>query len=136
MTAGGCRRTGNPLRILVRNKGSLGNETKVVYLTPSTERLLHTYIRTDRARIDPLGRKRLAELDDRDPILLARAGAAYTTSAFRYDWRQLLNCVLPHLTKRGGRPTRLTPHMVARVRSAVEPDTLSTRRNSPQFWLG
>jgi hypothetical protein len=112
LTAGGCRRTGNPLRILVRNKGSLGNETKVLYLTPSTERLLHKYIRTDRARIDPLGRKRLAELDDRDPIFLARAGGAYTGDAFRYHWRQLLDRVMPHMTKRGGRPTRLTPHMV------------------------
>jgi hypothetical protein len=112
LSAGGCRRTGNPLRILVRNKGSLGNETKVLYLTPSTERLLHKYIRTDRARIDPLGRKRLAELDDRDPIFLARAGGAYTTDAFRYHWRQLLDRVLPHMTIQSGRPTRLTPHIV------------------------
>ena len=40
LIAGGCRRSGNRLRVLVRNKGRLGNETKLLYLTSSTERLL------------------------------------------------------------------------------------------------
>jgi hypothetical protein len=47
LSAGGCRRAGHPLRVLVRNKGSFGHETKVLYLTPSTEHLLHRYIHAD-----------------------------------------------------------------------------------------
>jgi hypothetical protein len=100
------------LRVLVRNKGSLGHETKVLYLTPSTERLLHIYIRTERARLDALGRKRLAELDDADPIFLTRGGRPYTSPAFRYHWRRLAGRVQPQPARPARPLTRLAPHMV------------------------
>jgi Phage integrase family len=112
LTAGGCRRTGHALRVLVRNKGSLGRETKLLYLTPSTERLLHAYIRTERARIDPRGRQRLAELDDADPIFLTRRGRPYTSAAFRYHWHRLVHRVRPRSAAPGRPLATLTPHMV------------------------
>jgi hypothetical protein len=112
LTAGGYRRTGHALRVLVRNKGSLGRETKLLYLTPSTEHLLHTYIRTERACIDPRGRKRLAELDDADPIFLTRRGRPYTSAAFRYHWRRLVYRIRPRLALPGRPLATFTPHTV------------------------
>jgi hypothetical protein len=112
LTVGGYRRAGHPQRVLARNKGSLGKETKLLYLTPSTERLLHHYIRTERARVDVRGRRRLAELDDADPIFLTRGGRAYTSAAFRYHWRRLLARARQQHAQSGEVAAALTPHAI------------------------
>jgi site-specific recombinase XerD len=70
MTAGGYRTAQHAGRALVKNKGSHGREEKTIYFTPSLERHLLSYIRTERATYDPQGRKRLEDLDDGDPLFL------------------------------------------------------------------
>src|SRR5260221_164274 len=57
MTAGGYRAARHAGRALVKNKGSRGREEKTIYFTPSLERHLLSYIRTERAQYDPRGRK-------------------------------------------------------------------------------
>jgi Phage integrase family len=89
MTVGGYRHAQHAGRALVKNKGSRGREEKTIYFTPTIDRLLHQYIRTERARYDPQGRKRLEELDDVDPLFLTRTGKPYTRSTFYYHWKKL-----------------------------------------------
>jgi hypothetical protein len=64
MTAGGYRAARHGGRTLVKNKGSRGCEVKTIHFTASVERLLLYYIRTERAKYDPQGRKRLEDLGD------------------------------------------------------------------------
>lgn len=89
MTVGGYRHARHAGRALVKNKGSRGREEKTIYFTTTLDRLLSQYIRTERARFDPQGRKRLEELDDTDPLFLTRTGKPYTRSAFYYHWKKL-----------------------------------------------
>lgn len=89
MTAGGYRNAQRAGRALVKNKGSRGCEEKTIYFTHSVERHLLDYIRTERARYDPLKRKRLEELDDGDPLFLTRTGKPYSRSAFYHHWNKL-----------------------------------------------
>src|SRR5260370_34112930 len=89
MTVGGWRATRRTGHALVKNKGSRGREEKTIYFTPAIERHLQQYVRTERARYDPQGRKRLDELDDRDPLFLTRTGNPYSRSAFYHTWKRL-----------------------------------------------
>ncbi len=89
MTAGGYRAARHPRRAMVVNKGSRGREDKEVFFSATAEALLAAYIRTERAQADPHGRRYLVDLDDRAPLFLTRAGAAYTPDAFRYHWAAL-----------------------------------------------
>ena len=89
MTVGGWRATCRTGHALVKNKGSRGREEKTIYFTPTIERHLQQYVRTERARYDPQGRKRLDELDDRDPLFLTRTGKPYSRSAFYHNWKRL-----------------------------------------------
>ena len=83
LTVGGLRRAGHPLTAMVRSKGSGGREVKEIILTAETEQALQRYIRTDRSRLDPLGRTKLAQLGNDDPVFLARGGRAISAGAFR-----------------------------------------------------
>ena len=89
MTAGGYRSACHAGRALVKNKGSQGREEKTIYFTQTIDQHLRHYIQTERARHDPQGRKRLEDLDDRDPLFLTRTGKPYTRSAFYYNWKKL-----------------------------------------------
>lgn len=89
MTVGGYRNARYAGRALVKNKGSRGREEKVIHFTQTIERLIKRYIRTERARYDPCGRKRLEELDDCDPLFLTRTGKPYSRSAFYHHWNRL-----------------------------------------------
>ncbi len=89
MTVGGYRNARKAGRALVKNKGSRGREEKTIYFTPTIERLLQQYIRTERARYDPQGRKGLEDLDDRDSLFLTRTGKPYSRSAFYHHWKRL-----------------------------------------------
>ena len=86
---GGYRSARHEGRALVKNKGSRGREEKMIYFTSTVERLLQQYIRTERAKYDPQGIKRLEELDDRAPLFLTRTGKPYTRSAFYHHWKKL-----------------------------------------------
>jgi integrase len=89
MTVGGHRNAHHAGRALVKNKGSRGREEKMIHFTPTVERRLQEYIRTERAKYDPQGRKCLEELDDRDPLFLTRTGKPYSRSAFYHHWKRL-----------------------------------------------
>ncbi|SRR6266487_1078005 len=90
LTAGGYRQAGLACQAYVVNKGSYGRETKRIYFTEAIDCALITYIRTERAACDCLGRKRLDELEDADPIFLNDLGKSYLPDAFRYHWRKLM----------------------------------------------
>ena len=96
LTAGGYRKESNVERALVTNKGSRGREEKTIYFTETITTALHKYIRTERARHDPSGRKRLAELEDTDPIFLTERGTPYAREAFYYHWNKLFKNAQAH----------------------------------------
>ena len=74
LTAGGYRKAKHACRAKVTDKGSCGREEKTIYFTPAIERALIQYIRTERARHDPRGRKRIDQLADNEPLFLTRRG--------------------------------------------------------------
>jgi hypothetical protein len=90
MTVGGYRKAKDPYQAYVTNKGSCGREEKLIRFTPTVEAALLRYVRTERARYDKEGRKRLAELDDTDPLFLTRRQTPYNRQAFYHHWRHLL----------------------------------------------
>jgi integrase len=104
MTAGGYRKAPDPLQAFVVNKGSLGREEKRITFLDTDEEALWKYIRDERARYDPLGRRHLADLDAQDPIFLTARHKPYSDAAFRYHWDRLMTqaqkryqvCFTPH----------------------------------------
>lgn len=116
-TAGGYRKARDPYQAYVTNKGSGGREEKLIELTKATEAALVRYVRTERARYDLQGRKRLADLDDTDPIFLTRRGTPYTREAFYHHWRKLF--AARPLQKEGQTPLvplEFTPHDIRHLR--------------------
>lgn len=101
LTAGGYRKAKDPYQAYVLNKGSHGREEKLIRLTPAIEAALVRYIRTERAKNDPFGRKRLDELNDTDPLFLTRRHTGYDREAFYHHWRKLYAARPAHL--RSGR---------------------------------
>jgi integrase len=95
LTAGGYRKARHATRAFVTNKGSMGREEKLIYFTPEIERALVQYIRTERARHDPLQRTRLEQLADHEPIFLTQRGTAYTRSSWYYHWDRWLAAIAP-----------------------------------------
>ncbi len=89
MTVGGYRNARHAGRALVNNKGSCGREEKTIYFTEAIEECLLRYIRTERAKHDPGGRKRLEELADDEPLFLTQRGTAYTRTSFYHHWQHL-----------------------------------------------
>jgi len=89
LTVGGYRQAHHLTRAMVVNKGSFGREEKTIYFTDALAQALIKYIRVERSRYDPQGRKRLEDLTDRDPIFLTERGTSYTSDDFRYHWRKL-----------------------------------------------
>ncbi len=89
LTAGGYRNAKDPYQAYVTNKGSYGREEKLIKLTQAASAALVRYVRTERAKYDPQGRKRLSDLNDADPIFLTRRGTPYNRDAFYYHWRRL-----------------------------------------------
>lgn len=89
LTAGGYRKAKDPYQAYVVNKGSYGREEKLIRMTQPIEAALVRYVRTERARLDPKGRKRLSQLEDTDPIFLTQRGTRYNRDAFYHHWRKL-----------------------------------------------
>jgi integrase len=114
MTVGGYRSAHRAGRALVKNKGSRGREEKTIHFTPSVDRRLLDYIRTERARYDLHGRKRLEELDDHDPMFLTRTGKPYTRAAFYYHWKRLFEPVQQQFKK--AERVEFTPHDLRHLR--------------------
>jgi integrase len=110
LTAGGYRKDKHPCHAKVTDKGSCGREEKTIYFTPAIERALIQYVRSERARHDPHGRKRIDQLADNEPLFLTRRGTAYRRSSFYYHWRIWLAAVPPdkHTEKLG--PVAFAPH--------------------------
>ena len=139
LTAGGYRR-GRSMHVgvsaLVRNKGSLGRETKPIHFEAETERLLRRYIRTDRATNDPGARSRLEQLDDADPIFLSSRCRQLSDAAFRAQWAKLRTRVELRFRRAPVRLPHLHPHLIRhahatmRVSSALEayPDSSERQR--------
>ena len=122
MTAGGYRAARHAGRALVKNKGSRGREEKTIYFTPSLERHLLSYIRTERAQYDPRGRKRLEELDDGDPLFLTRTGKPYTRAAFYHHWNKLFPPAQRQFNKQ--EQVEFTPHDLRHLRATRAITTL------------
>ena len=114
MTVGGYRNARHAGRALVKNKGSRGREEKAIHFTPTIDRGLLDYVRTERARYDPQGRKRLDELDAHDPLFLTRTGKPYTRSAFYHHWRKLFSPAQRQFKK--GQQVDFTPHDLRHLR--------------------
>ncbi len=93
MTAGGYRRTHDPHKAYVVNKGSLGREEKLIFFPDTVENALTQYIRGERVKQDRIGRKGLDQLDDNDPLFLTRSGKPYSDAAFRARWKPLMKQV-------------------------------------------
>ncbi len=89
ITAGGWRKAKNPYQVYIKNKGSYGREEKLIKLSQPLEAELVRYVRMERAKLDPKGRKRLSQLEDADPIFLTRRGTPYNRNAFYHHWRRL-----------------------------------------------
>ena len=115
LTAGGYRKARQAGRAYVTNKGSLGREEKLIYFTPAIERALVHYIRTERARHDPSGHKRLEQLADHEPIFLTRRGTAYRRDSFYYHWRRWLAAVPPDEYVETLGPVTFSPHGIRHV---------------------
>ena len=114
MSAGGYRAARHAGRALVKNKGSRGREEKTIHFTTSVERLLLDYIRTERAKYDPQGRKRLEDLGDDDPLFLTRRGKPYNRPAFYHHWNKLF-APAQHQFKKGER-VEFTVHDLRHLR--------------------
>ena len=139
LTAGGYRR-GRSMHVgvsaLVRNKGSLGRETKPIHFEAETERLLQKYIRTDRAANDPGACSVLEQLGDGDPIFLSSRGRQLSDSGFRVQWAKLRVRVERRFRRAPVRLPHLHPHLIRhahatmRVSSALEayPDSSERQR--------
>jgi hypothetical protein len=119
---------------LVRNKGSLGRETKPIHFEAEIERLLQRYIRTDRAAVDRAGRQLLEHLDDVDPIFLSSRGTPLSDAAFRAQWTKLRVRVQRGFRRAPVRLPHLHPHLIRhahatmRVSAALEAYPDSTER--------
>jgi integrase len=114
MTAGGYRNAKQAGQALVKNKGGRGREEKTIYFTQSLDRYLLDYIRTERAKYDTHGRKRLEDLADHDPLFLTRTGKPYTRSAFYYHWYKLFAPAQQQFKK--GKRVEFTPHDLRHLR--------------------
>ncbi|HEU5379991.1 MAG TPA: tyrosine-type recombinase/integrase [Ktedonobacteraceae bacterium] len=115
LTAGGYRKARDPYRAFVRNKGSHGCEEKEIHFPSAIEAALVRYVRTERARYDPQGRRRLEELDDTDPLFLTRRGTPYDREAFYHHWRKLYagrpsQSSLDRVRTPQSMPIEFTPH--------------------------
>jgi integrase len=115
MTAGGYRAAQHAGQALVKNKGSRGREEKTIYFTTSLDRYLLDYIRTERAKYDPQGRKRLEDLDDRDPLFLTQTGKQYSRPAFYHHWNKLFPLAQRQFKKAEG--VEFTPHDLRHLRT-------------------
>jgi site-specific recombinase XerD len=114
MTVGGYQRVPHPERALVKNKGSRGREEKTVYFTPVIEEQLIKYIRTERAKHDLLGRKRIEDLEDHDPIFLTERGTSYDREAFYYHWNKLFETAQRQLKEQD--KVEFSPHDIRHLR--------------------
>lgn len=110
LTAGGYRKDKHACRAKVTDKGSCGREEKTIYFTLAIERALIQYIRTERARHDPRGRKRIDQLADNEPLFLTRRGTAYKRGSFYYHWRTWLDAVPPDEHTETIGPVAFAPH--------------------------
>ena len=114
MTVDGYRNARHAGQALVKNKGSRGREEKTIYFTQSLDRYLLDYIRTERAKYDSHGRKRLEDLAAHDPLFLTRTGKPYTRSAFYYHWNKLFAPAQQQFKK--GEHVEFTPHDLRHLR--------------------
>jgi integrase len=110
LTAGGYRKDKHPCRAKVTDKGSCGREEKTIYFTPAIERALIRYVRTERSRHDPHGRKRIDQLADNEPLFLTRRGTAYLRGSFYYHWRIWLAALPPDEYTEALGPVAFAPH--------------------------
>ena len=119
MTAGGYRQAKDPYQAYVTNKGSYGREDKLIHLSQPLEAALVRYVRTERAKLDPQGRKRLSQLEDTDPLFLTRRRTPYTPEAFRHHWRKLFAARPPQTDAQTEIPfpfLEFSPHDVRHLR--------------------
>lgn len=119
MTAGGYRRAKDPYQAYITNKGSYGREEKLIKFSQPIEAALVRYVRTERAKLDPQGRKRLSQLEDTDPIFLTRRRTPYSSDAFRHHWRKLFVARPPQKDEQSGKTLPLlefTPHDMRHLR--------------------
>lgn len=114
MSVGGYRSARHAGRARVKNKGSRGREEKLIHFTATIDAALVKYVRTERAKYDPRGRKRLEDLDDHDPLFLTRTGKPYSRAAFYYNWKRLFEPAQQQLKK--AEQVSFTPHDLRHLR--------------------
>ncbi len=94
MTVGGYRsftRDGILGEARVKNKGSGGVEEKRIDFGAATDLqdTLRRYIEKERPRLDPDGRKRLADVSNDAPLFLTSNGTPYGCECFKWHWRKV-----------------------------------------------
>jgi len=131
LTAGGYRKAAHHERALVKNKGSHGREEKAIYFTSVIERELMKYIQTERAEHDSLGRKRLEELDDANPIFLTEQGTPYDRNAFYYHWKRLFEAAQQN-TKKQDR-VQFSPHDIRHLHVTANLTKIKRKAQGDQY---
>src|SRR6266516_6777993 len=114
LTVGGYKNAHHTGQALVKNKGSRGREEKLIYFTTVIEEQLQKYIRTERSQYDPQRRKRLEDLNDRDPLFLTIRGTAYTRTSFYHHWKKLFDPAQEQFKKR--ERVEFSPHDIRHLR--------------------
>jgi integrase len=70
------------------SKGSHGRRVKKIRFSSETARMLHTYVNTERAKVDQQHR-RLPALDDAAPLFLSGRGNPFDYDTFKKRWYKL-----------------------------------------------
>ena len=93
MAVGSYRKTHDPHKAYLVNKGSQGREEKLIFFPDTAEHTLSRYIQGERVKQDRFGRTQLAVLDETDAVFLVRGGKPFSDAAFRARWRPLMKRV-------------------------------------------
>jgi site-specific recombinase XerD len=106
MTIGGYQNEGIAGQAQVMNKGSYGREVKTIYFAgnPRVQETLNDYLEQVRPLHDSQKRRRLTDVDPKEPLFLTERGTPYSPKAFYYHWYR---CYTP---LRSECPVRFSPH--------------------------
>jgi integrase len=88
LTIGDWRKRGGKQEAWAFSKGSHGWRVKVIRWSAETSKMLLAYVNTERMAIDCQSR-RLAALNDGDPLFLSRRGNPYDYDGFKKHWYKL-----------------------------------------------
>ncbi len=88
LTIGDWRTRGANQEAWTFSKGSHGRRVKIIRFSSTTARMLHTYVNTERSKLDP-SHRRLDALDDASALFLSSRGNPYDYDSFKKHWYKL-----------------------------------------------